>query len=63
MGKKWYLSKGLWIGFITFVYSILIYVGFVTDQLSPEMITTILGILVVVIRLLTKEPVTWQEKK
>jgi hypothetical protein len=62
MQKKWYLSKTVWVGFVTLVYGILLAIGVVGSELSEATLASILGIIVVFLRLITKEPVIWKSK-
>jgi len=62
-GKKWYLSKSVWVGFITLVYGVLFATGTVGIELNEATLATILGIVVVILRFLTKEPVVWKASK
>ena len=57
-GKKWYTSKTLWLNFLGVVVIVLqTQTGFV---LSAELQTSVLAILNVVLRIITKEPINWK---
>ena len=58
MNKKWYTSKTLWI-------NVLAIIGIIVfgKELSPEMIATALAVINMILRLITKEPIVWSEKK
>jgi hypothetical protein len=57
--KPWYASKTLWVGLITFVYGILQFTGVVTAELSEATMATILGVVIVILRFLTKSELEW----
>ena len=63
MQKKWYLSKSVWVGLITLIYGILFATGTVGTELNEATLATILGIVIVVLRFVTKEPVIWKASK
>ena len=56
-GKKWYLSKTFWVNLIG-IFGIIIqsYTGFVLDPKSQALI---LGVINLILRTVTKEPITW----
>lgn len=57
-GKKWYTSKTLWLNVLGIVAIVLqTQIGFV---LSAELQTSVLAILNVVLRIVTKEPIHWK---
>ena len=60
--KKWYLSRSIWVGVISLVYGLLMFFGVVDRELSPELIASILGVIIVILRAITREPVEWQKK-
>jgi len=60
--KKWYTSKTVWVGFVTFVYGILLATGVVSAELTEATLATILGIIIVILRFLTKEDIVWKAK-
>ena len=62
MPKKWYLSKTVWVGLITLIYGILFATGTVGAELNEATLATILGVVVVILRFVTKEPVIWKVK-
>lgn len=62
MEKKWYASKTIWVGVITLVYAILNFTGVVADPLDETTLATVLGILIVVLRFITKEEIVWKAK-
>jgi hypothetical protein len=57
--KKWYLSKSVWVGFIAFVGGILQATGIIDVPISPEMQLTILGVIAVILRMITSDPIEW----
>jgi len=62
MKKKWYESKTIWIGLITLIYGILKYVGIDIGELTPEAMSTILGIVMIILRIVTNKPVELKSK-
>ncbi len=55
--KKWYTSKLIWAGLLTFVASLLqAKYGYVMDGATQGVI---LGLVVVILRVITKEEITW----
>ena len=62
MKKKWYESKTIWIGLITLIYGILKYVGIDIGELTPEAMSTILGIVMIILRIITNKPVELKSK-
>ena len=60
MQKKWYTSKSVWVGVVTLVYGILLATGVVSVELSEATLATILGIIVVILRFITKDEITWK---
>ncbi len=59
-GKKIYLSKTFWTNVVALLAMVLqSFTGFVID---PETQVSILAVVNVVLRLATKEPVTWGDK-
>ena len=62
MKKKWYESKTIWIGLITLIYGILKYVGVDIGELTPEAMSTILGIVMIILRIITNKPVELKSK-
>ena len=57
--KKWYLSKSLWVGVIALVGGILQATGILKVPISPEMQITILGVIAVILRMITSDPIEW----
>ena len=57
--KKWYLSKSVWVGFIAFVGGILQATGIISVPITPETITMLLGVILVLLRMVTKDPIEW----
>ena len=57
--KKWYLSKSVWVGFIALVGGILQATGVIEVPISPEMQITILGVIAVILRMITSDPIGW----
>jgi hypothetical protein len=57
--KKWYLSKSVWVGLVGLVGGVLQATGVIEVGWGPETVAMILGIIVVVLRLVTKEPLEW----
>lgn len=55
MNKLWYKSKTLWVNFIT----IIAIVVFGVETIPPEYIGAILAAINMILRLITKEPITW----
>ena len=60
---KWFTSRTIWVGAVTLVYGILLFAGVVSEPFSPEILSTILGIIIIILRVLTKEPIDWDVKK
>ena len=60
--KKWYESKTIWVGLVTLGYGALKFLGVDVGDPSPESIATALGIITVILRLITKKPVTIKMK-
>ena len=57
MTKKWYASKTLWINLLFIIFLIVqSYTGYVVE---PELEGAILVILNVILRLVTKEEISW----
>lgn len=54
MGKKWYLSKTIWANAITIAS--LIFYG---QELGADTQLAVLGVVNTLLRLITKEPITW----
>jgi len=52
--KKWYLSKVIWVNALALIGGF-----FAQDILSPERQVQILGVINLVLRLVTKEEVSW----
>jgi len=55
--KKWYESKTLWVNIISII-------GIFTAsksgvEMSPEMVTTVLGVINMVLRFVTKKEIAW----
>jgi len=57
--KKWYLSRSIWVGFIAFVGGILQATGVISVPISPDTQMMILGVIIVILRKITSEPVAW----
>lgn len=57
--KKWYLSKSVWVGVVGLVGGILQATGIIAVPITPETVAMILGVIVVVLRMITKEPIEW----
>lgn len=60
--KKWYLSKSVWVGLITLIWAFLQFFGVVNVELTPETLATILGVLIVILRFVTKKPIEWKKQ-
>ena len=54
--KKWYSSKLIWSGFVTSGYGVAKLLG-VDAELTPGALETALGIIVMILRFITKEEV------
>lgn len=52
--KKWYLSKTLWLNVIGIVAII-----FTGKEIDPTISGSILAVLNMILRLITKEPISW----
>ena len=61
--KKWYSSKTIWVAIITLVYGVLRTTGIVDQELPDSTVTIILGGIVFILRLLTKDPLFNLEDK
>lgn len=57
--KKWYVSKTIWVGLITLVYGVLNATGVLTEPFSEATLATVLGIIVVILRFITKEEINF----
>ena len=57
--KKWYLSRLVWVGFVGFVGGILQATGVIEAPFSADTQLLILGVIVFILRLVTKEPIAW----
>jgi len=57
-GKKWFLSKTFWVNILAIVALIIqTYTGFV---FSPEAQVSVLGVLNILLRTITKAPIEWK---
>ena len=63
MSKVWYTSKLLWVGVVTALYGVLKVFGIIEFELSAEIMATVLGVIVFILRLVTKKPIVLSEKK
>jgi len=54
--KKWYSSKLIWVGFVTLGYGVAKLLG-VDADLTPGALESVLGVIVVILRFVTKEEV------
>ena len=61
-GKVWYLSKSIWVGLITLIWGLLQYFGVVDQALTPETLATVLGVVIVILRFVTKKPIELQKR-
>jgi len=57
--KKWYASKSLWVGLIVFVSGILQATGTLEVPISPETQVMLVGVIAVILRAITKDPIEW----
>ena len=57
--KKWYLSKSVWVGAVTLVYGILFATGTIGTEINEATLATVLGIIIVVLRFITKSEINW----
>ena len=57
--KKWYLSKGVWVGAIGLIGGLLQAFNVISLPISPETQLSILGGIALLIRFITKEAVEW----
>lgn len=64
MGKAWYTSKTLWVSFIVFIAAVINLFGFITIPVDPEAswVAMALSVIQVLLRLITKEPVTIEKQ-
>jgi uncharacterized membrane protein len=65
---KFYKSRLFWVGIVTAVYGLLKFSGVllwlgVDVELSPGLLEGILGVIVVILRFLTKEEIVLVDKK
>lgn len=59
MPKKWWMSKTLWVNILAIIaFAIQTFTG--VNWLSGEMQATILGIINVFLRMVTKEKIIWK---
>jgi hypothetical protein len=61
MGKKFYASKTLWVNGISLVVAVLLGLGLVDLELSPDIeqfVTPLIFLINIAIRFVTKEPVS-----
>jgi len=54
--KKWYSSKLVWVGLVTLGYGVANLLG-VDADLTPGALESVLGVIVVILRFITKEEV------
>jgi len=59
MNKAWYKSKTIWIS----LASVVGVVFFGAETLDPEVQSVVLVVVAFVLRLITKEPISWSEGK
>jgi hypothetical protein len=57
--KKWYLSRSVWVGVVGLIGGILQATGIIAVPITPETVAIILGVIVVILRMITKEPIEW----
>jgi len=57
--KKWYLSKSVWVGFVTLIYGILFATGTIGTEINEATLATVLGIIIVILRFITKSEINW----
>lgn len=60
MGKRFYLSKTFWVNVIALIA--LVVQSLTTFVLSPEAQVSILAVVNVLLRLITKEPIVWSDR-
>ena len=58
ISKKWYASKTLWINLLSMT-SILAQTYYKTDVLPPEVQVSLLAVINIVLRTVTKNPINW----
>ena len=58
LNKKWYLSKTLWINVLSIV-GILIQTKLGNPIIAPELEVTLLSVINIIIRTVTKSNITW----
>ena len=59
--KKWYQSKTIWTGVIFIVYGFLAQLGVVSGTPSDTVITYALSVIMILLRLVTKEPISFKK--
>ena len=57
--KKWYLSKSVWVGVVTLIYGILFETGTIGTEINEATLATVLGIIIVILRFITKSEINW----
>jgi hypothetical protein len=60
--KKWYLSKTLWINIIAFI-AFFIQVQFGKDLIPPEVQASLLAVINLILRMITREELDWGDKQ
>ena len=60
--KRWFTSKTIWVGIVTLVYAILEFTGVVEGPLDDATLASILGVLIIILRFITKEEIIWGKK-
>jgi hypothetical protein len=58
--KKWYTSKTLWVNLIAVVAEVLGVVAGI--NITPELAVTILAVINIILRAITKEPIEWKSE-
>ena len=57
--KKWYLSRSVWAGAIALIGGILQATGIIAVEITPETVAMVLGVIAVILRMITKDPIEW----
>ena len=57
--KKWYASKGIWLGAVAFIGGALQAFGIIEVPISPETQVAVVGFLGIIIRAITGAEISW----
>lgn len=60
--KKWYLSKTLWVNFVSII-ALVIHGVTGVDWINPETQAMLLSLINILLRAITREEIEWADKK